>query len=411
MSNKKYEEDESIPTFWVIVALFFCFPLGIALLLLKIFLPEVRRFLRGSRNRYSTYEKAQGGTIHAEFRDKTSETDDPFAASEEQSAPKDDGHRVHRVNRDGAKKASPEPKTKKKSGDGRVKLYGILGTVLTAVGAIALLDTVWGQVLSYIEPSDIAVPAIMLATGVGFGLGAIARRAKLKKWKKYAAVIGERGSVPIDEIAASLGVSRKKVIRELQSAIEAGMFGEYAYIDMSYGCFMKNSSYEPTASAAKTRESEPPKNAQQSEKELDEYDRTINEIIRLNVEIKDEVVSRKIDCIEGYTRRIFDCVREDPSKIGDIRTFMTYYLPTTLKLLGSYSEIERVGVAGDNMKLAKENIEKTLDMLVEAFKRQLDMLYRSDSIDISSDIEVLEQMMRKDGLSDDVFGSGTATMK
>ena len=54
--------------------------------------------------------------------------------------------------------------------------------------------------------------------------------------------------------------------------------------------------------------------------------------------------------------------------------------------------------------------EKTLDMLVEAFKRQLDMLYRSDSIDISSDIEVLEQMMRKDGLSDDGFGSGTTTM-
>ena len=84
---------------------------------------------------------------------------------------------------------------------------------------------------------------------------------------------------------------------------------------------------------------------------------------------------------------------------------MTYYLPTTLKLLESYSEIERVGVAGDNMKSAKENIEKTLDLLCEAFKKLLDQLYESDNMDISSDIDVLEKMMKKDGLMGGGFGA------
>lgn len=83
---------------------------------------------------------------------------------------------------------------------------------------------------------------------------------------------------------------------------------------------------------------------------------------------------------------------------------MTYYLPTTLKLLESYSEIERVGVAGDNMKSAKDNIEKTLDLLVEAYKKLLDQLYQSENMDISSDIDVLEQMMKKDGLTGNGFG-------
>ena len=78
---------------------------------------------------------------------------------------------------------------------------------------------------------------------------------------------------------------------------------------------------------------------------------------------------------------------------------MNYYLPTTLKLLESYSRIERVGVAGENMKRSKENIEKTLDLLVSGFERQVDQLFKNESIDISSDISVLEQMMQKDGLS------------
>jgi len=77
---------------------------------------------------------------------------------------------------------------------------------------------------------------------------------------------------------------------------------------------------------------------------------------------------------------------------------MNYYLPTTLKLLESYSRIERVGVAGENMKKSKENIEKILDMLAVGFEQQVDQLFKNESIDISSDISVLETMMQKDGL-------------
>ncbi|MGN1345788.1 MAG: 5-bromo-4-chloroindolyl phosphate hydrolysis family protein, partial [Eubacteriales bacterium] len=80
-------------------------------------------------------------------------------------------------------------------------------------------------------------------------------------------------------------------------------------------------------------------------------------------------------------------------------TFMNYYLPTTLKLLESYSRIERVGVAGENMKQSKEKIENILDLLAVGFEQQVDQLFKNESIDISSDISVLEKMMQKDGLS------------
>ena len=119
----------------------------------------------------------------------------------------------------------------------------------------------------------------------------------------------------------------------------------------------------------------------------------------MNDEIADETVSERIYRIEERTRNIFDYVTEHPEAMPQIRTFMNYYLPTTLKLLESYSRIERVGVAGENMKSSKEKIENILDLLVIGFEQQVDQLFRNESIDISSDISVLEKMMQKDGLN------------
>ena len=85
---------------------------------------------------------------------------------------------------------------------------------------------------------------------------------------------------------------------------------------------------------------------------------------------------------------------------------MSYYLPTTLKLLHSYAEFDKAGASGSNISSAKADIEGILSTLVEGFKKQLDKLYEADAIDISSDIDVLENMLRRDGLSQDDSGFG-----
>ena len=78
---------------------------------------------------------------------------------------------------------------------------------------------------------------------------------------------------------------------------------------------------------------------------------------------------------------------------------MSYYLPTTLKLLDSYATFEKQGITGENIDSARMNIEKTLDTLVQGFSQQLDQLFTADVLDISADIDVLENMMKKDGLT------------
>lgn len=78
---------------------------------------------------------------------------------------------------------------------------------------------------------------------------------------------------------------------------------------------------------------------------------------------------------------------------------MSYYLPTTLKILRAYAQLEDQEVAGENITAAMERIEGMMDKVVEGFEKQLDQLFQGDALDITSDVEVLERMLSKDGLS------------
>ena len=77
---------------------------------------------------------------------------------------------------------------------------------------------------------------------------------------------------------------------------------------------------------------------------------------------------------------------------------MSYYLPTTLKILRSYAQMEAQGIEGENISAAKDRIEGMMDKVVDGFEKQLDRLFQDDAMDITTDVEVLERMLDKDGL-------------
>ena len=318
-------------------------------------------------------------------------------------------------------------------------LITIAAVIMLAIGFMGGMSAVSSITSGYpYTLSDVLMSAYMFAGG-GVMLGV---RKMLKNrdslFNRYLAIVGNRESMYIPSIAAAMSSSVKKVRRDLQSMIDKGLFGNTAYIDMSTQNFMMHSEavpesgpqfdyktmYDPNIFKAKQETTDPqpakPEEAINEDIQIttgdnEDFAKIIREIRKVNDAIDDEQVSERIYTIENITRNIFDYVGKKPDKLSQIRTFMNYYLPTTLKLLNSYSQIEKMGVAGENMKNAKENIEKILDMLVSGFEQQLDQLYKSEVLDISSDIEVLEQMMYKDGLAEntsyDLFSSGTATME
>ena len=134
----------------------------------------------------------------------------------------------------------------------------------------------------------------------------------------------------------------------------------------------------------------------------------ISEMKRLNASIKDEKISADIDRLEDLSAKIFAQVKADPKKLPQIRKFMDYYLPTTLKLLNAYDRMGAQGIDGGNIGSTMQRVESMMSTIVAAFEKQLDMLFGSEAMDISTDITVLENMMKQEGLSSD-GGTAAAT--
>ena len=139
-----------------------------------------------------------------------------------------------------------------------------------------------------------------------------------------------------------------------------------------------------------------------------ELDKIINDgdeyIIKLraaNDAIKDEGVSSSIDRMESASKGIFGYVEDNPSKIPQIKKFMNYYLPTTLKLLNSYEKLSRQTVKGENISSTMFDIEGMMQTIATAFEKQLDSLFSSEAMDIQADITVFESILRQEGLKDE----------
>ena len=104
--------------------------------------------------------------------------------------------------------------------------------------------------------------------------------------------------------------------------------------------------------------------------------------------------------------RIFDRVEQKPDTVDDIRKLMEYYLPTTIKLLEAYEELDAQPVQGENIISSKQEIEKTLDTLNTSFEKLLDDLFQDTAWDLSSDISVLNTMLAQEGLTEDGLKTG-----
>ena len=125
----------------------------------------------------------------------------------------------------------------------------------------------------------------------------------------------------------------------------------------------------------------------------------ISEMKRLDDAIEDEKISADIRRLEAVSQSIFDQVKADPAKLPQIRKFMDYYLPTTLKILNAYDRMNAAGVSGENIDTTKRRVEDIMTTIVTAFEKQLDSLFGSDALDISTDISVLETLLAREGLA------------
>ena len=178
--------------------------------------------------------------------------------------------------------------------------------------------------------------------------------------------------------------------------LERGYLPASAYLDVSKNILVMDPS-EVSDYAAPSSQNDAP------EQEEDKYDLLLKEMERACGRIQDRDMLEKAVQVRGLAAAIFHAVREDPEKQSQISSFLNYYFPTTLKLLDSYADFEEKGYQGDKLSQTKERIENTMDTIITAYRKHLDNLYLPDTRDVESDIDVLETMLKRDGLSGSDF--------
>lgn len=268
-------------------------------------------------------------------------------------------------------------------------------TDLIYVLAIILLFTSAGEILSWIKSSlfitliPVSVIAVLLVLLPKY------MNAASDRLDNYAACLNLQVEVPLKELMSQMGVSERKLRRDIAALKKKGRISKSAYIDEGRGMLVLSPEIVRAKQKAQAKEAE--ENAKYAEET--EYKHILLEIRALNVMIDDDNVSKKIDRIEEITRAIFDIVSNKPERRHEIDTFMDYYLPTTLKLLKQYAHLEQQTVTVESIASSRVRIESILDKLVQGFEKQLDILFKSDAVDITSDIKTLEKMLQMDGLS------------
>ncbi|MBD5550934.1 MAG: hypothetical protein HDQ96_07135 [Lachnospiraceae bacterium] len=303
-------------------------------------------------------------------------------------------------------------------------LYQVFGGIGVGVMGLAMIGRMF---LSFIGVSGtLASWGIHLALMAGFagmiGTG-ISKWKRLKRADRYIDLCGSKMYGDIEKLAKATGKSDGYVKKDIRKMLKAGMFPE-GHLDEQETCFMLNDlvygQYLEAEKNRRIREEEekkaavtghvpdgqdlssgPAENSPENELNamVSEGMECIRKLRDLNDNIEGEVISDKLFRLENLLKEIFDSVREHPEQMHRMHKPMDYYLPTTLKLVEAYEEFDRISVPGEEVLQAKAEIEKTLDIINQAFAELLNNLFQDAVFDATADARVLKSMLAREGLT------------
>lgn len=317
-------------------------------------------------------------------------------------------------------------------------LYTVFGGIGMGVSAslglasfiVALVSGGWSAPLLGFLAILFGGSAFMLRKG-------IVEKNRLNRMKRYLALFADKMYVNISDLAQSVGKSTKYILKDIKKMMALGFFPE-GHLDKKETCLMlddatyreylrlekERKAYESehgnanvtsttSVSQKKTDNTSSSQNTTTSGsatshnpelvtmiREGQEYIRKLHE---LNDLIPGEVISDKMYRMENLLKEIFNRLEEDPTQMSQMHKLMNYYLPTTIKLLQSYAEFDDISAPGADVIKAKAEIEKTVDIINEAFTELLNKLFQATVFDVTTDAQVLQTMLAKEGLTKNDF--------
>lgn len=241
---------------------------------------------------------------------------------------------------------------------------------------------------------------------IAAGIWGQTRLRMLSRFEKYQERLQKKTYVNFKELSTAVGKSVKYIQKDLEKMITMRWFLE-GHMDDEKTCLITTDEtyqdYLELKEKMKKKVEEKKAISPEAEGVMEEGRAFMEAIHKSNEAIKGREISDKIASMEEIVRKIFERVDQYPQMVGDIRKLMEYYLPTTVKLLKAYEELEKQPIQGENIITSKREIEESLDTLNTAFEKLLDKLFEEQAWDVSSDISVLKTMIAQDGLAEEDF--------
>ena len=288
----------------------------------------------------------------------------------------------------------------------------VFGLIFFLSNASDILFAFYYFDLYYPIQSLITLCIDLLPAGIGAVLAVIGLQKIqfAKRGIKYQNLLRGADYATIADMSAALSIPEDRIRKDLKKMMGSHLF-QNCYFDDEETCFILSKEVYDHYLSMKENLQQKQMEAERMQKlqnedpnaaALEELRKTgetyIQKIRQINIALPEPEISEKLDKLENVCSRIFGYVVNNPEKLPQIRKFMSYYLPTTLKLSEAYQELELRAIETDDIRNTKQEIRDALDNINLAFQNLYANLMQKDLIGLSADISALETMLSQEGL-------------
>ena len=249
------------------------------------------------------------------------------------------------------------------------------------------------------------VSSVLGLTTAGFGWMTACGAARMKAGRQmgqfadYADSVDYHKGLPVSMLADLTHQTKKKALKKLRSYIHKDWLNAWLD-DETETLYLTAEDYRAAKEAATAAAAQPqPEKVETGDTPLNlDTARRFAAVLEKEQQLMQDAQAREeLAAMHKTTTAICDWLEAHPESQPKTRRFAEYYIPTTLKLLHTYNDVQ--GQQGENAETIRRDIAGILHTLNQAYENLYNNLLSDVAMDISSEIAALQGMLANDGLT------------
>ncbi|MDY6065280.1 MAG: hypothetical protein SPI59_03005 [Finegoldia sp.] len=225
------------------------------------------------------------------------------------------------------------------------------------------------------------------------------------RFYRYREEIGNSRVINVDDFASAVGISKEKCVADLRQLIQKGYFPQARLVKGGNIFLLDRQAYHAYkdyyVNKADEFVEEDKKEELSNSTDLDSLDSYIKKIDDQAAKIKNQSFKDQVLRLKTYLLSLRTKFEKNSLKDLGLEKFIDYYIPTSIKLIDSYINFEKSELEFENVNASMVEIEKSIKTINSAFISVLEDSYTEAIIDVNSEIEVMDTILRQDGLLDE----------